>query len=368
MPITELVAKARALLQSSRAEAALTLLQANFEPYTEDVQFLQIFGETLLENNDVENAYEVLTKACSSDPKADAGVEKFFYLGQIIGGQDGLALLDIGLNKLNSHLDKPELTKYVIKKLNQGIFAKIEIWMTDLCMEEEAESKCDELINYSLSLDAQNPEALSLLASIRISQQRPDEARQALSQSWAIFKQKKITLEESANKIRDSGDSEESDSFEVGLEYIELIQPLLTLARFAIEMELYDTTIEIASSIQDVNESILEPYYYEALAGLFNAKKLYVETSKEQLEDYRDLEIALLKKSTNDEIKALLAEAKSTLTLAYKIINSEGENDPEVVEQVQILLEELGGPVMSELMPQRVDEEGWEDEIESEGE
>ena len=42
--------------------------------------------------------------------------------------------------------------------------------MTDLCMEPEAESKCNELIDYSLQLDDNNnPESYSLLSSIRIS-------------------------------------------------------------------------------------------------------------------------------------------------------------------------------------------------------
>lgn len=392
--IDQIIADARALLQFSQAEKALELLTPNFESKSSSVPFLQIFGETLLENNDLENAYNVLIKACELDPTGDQGTEKFLYLGQIIGGSDGLKYLDNGLNKLSVQLNainedkgeddnilvelskvyetKEQLQKYFIKKLNQGIFAKIEIWMTDLCMEPEAEDQCNNLIAYSLELDNQNPESLSLLSSIRISQQRVDEAKEALKTSWTLFQDKKTKLEEAANNLQtDSEEKNQPDSFEVGLEYMELIQPLLTLARFAIELELYEIAITISSNSQDINENILESYYYEALANILSAKQIAYKVQSSNVEDYRDLEIKELMKSQNSNIKAFIDEAKSALTQGYKITQTDSvDADPELIEQVLSLVDEVGGPIISELMPQRleVEEEGWEEEINSDEE
>lgn len=392
--ISQLIADARALLQFSQAEKALELLTPIFESNSSNVPFLQIFGETLLENNDLENAYNILIKACELDPTGDQGTEKFLYLGQIIGGSDGLKYLDNGLNKLSVQLNainedkgeddnilvelskvyktKEQLQKYFIKKLNQGIFAKIEIWMTDLCMEPEAEDQCNDLIAYSLELDDQNPESLSLLSSIRISQQRVDEAKEALKTSWTLFQDKKTKLEEAANNLQiDSEEKNQSDSFEVGLEYMELIQPLLTLARFAIELELYEIAITISSNSQDINENILESYYYEALANILSAKQIAYKIQSSNVEDYRDLEIKELMKSQNSDIKAFIDEAKSALTQGYKITQTDSvDADPELIEQVLSLVDEVGGPIISELMPQRLEaeEEGWEEEINSDEE
>lgn len=392
--ISQLIADARALLQFSQAEKALELLTPIFESNSCNVPFLQIFGETLLENNDLENAYNVLIKACELDPTGDQGTEKFLYLGQIIGGSDGLKYLDNGLNKLSVQLNainedkgeddnilvelskvyktKEQLQKYFIKKLNQGIFAKIEIWMTDLCMEPEAEDQCNDLIAYSLELDDQNPESLSLLSSIRISQQRVDEAKEALKTSWTLFQDKKTKLEEAANNLQiDSEEKNQSDSFEVGLEYMELIQPLLTLARFAIELELYEIAITISSNSQDINENILESYYYEALANILSAKQIAYKIQSSNVEDYRDLEIKELMKSQNSDIKAFIDEAKSALTQGYKITQTDSvDADPELIDQVLSLVDEVGGPIISELMPQRLEaeEEGWEEEINSDEE
>ncbi|CAG88273.2 DEHA2E16522p [Debaryomyces hansenii CBS767] len=392
--ISQLIADARALLQFSQAEKALELLTPIFESNSCNVPFLQIFGETLLENNDLENAYNILIKACELDPTGDQGTEKFLYLGQIIGGSDGLKYLDNGLNKLSVQLNainedkgeddnilvelskvyktKEQLQKYFIKKLNQGIFAKIEIWMTDLCMEPEAEDQCNDLIAYSLELDDQNPESLSLLSSIRISQQRVDEAKEALKTSWTLFQDKKTKLEEAANNLQiDSEEKNQSDSFEVGLEYMELIQPLLTLARFAIELELYEIAITISSNSQDINENILESYYYEALANILSAKQIAYKIQSSNVEDYRDLEIKELMKSQNSDIKAFIDEAKSALTQGYKITQTDSvDADPELIDQVLSLVDEVGGPIISELMPQRLEaeEEGWEEEINSDEE
>lgn len=392
--IDQIIADARALLQFSQAEKALELLSPNFESNASNVSFLQIFGETLLENNDLQNAYDVLINACELDPNGEKGTEKFLYLGQIIGGVDGIKYLDLGLNKLDTQLkairedsgeedqvlielsklykSKELLCGYITKKLNQGIFAKIEIWMTDLCMEPEAETQCNDLISYSLELDDQNPETLSLLSSIRISQQRVEEAKEALEKSWKLFQDKKTKLEEAANDLqKDSVENSNSDSFEVGLEYIELIQPLLTLARFAIELELYDVAINISSNSQDINENILESYYYEALANILAAKKSAFKTQSANVEDYRDLEIKPLIKSKNSEIEEFINEARSALTQGYKIAQSDSvDADPELIEQVMSLIDELGGPIISELMPQRRndDEDGWEEEINSDDE
>lgn len=394
--MTDIIPQARGFLATSQPEKALEILTPHITSNTSSPEFLSILGETLLENNQLEQAYNVLIQACELDPDASLGVEKFLYLGQIIGGADGLNYINTGLNKLNEilasitqgDLSQEELSKggykdvdeykgWVIKKLNSGIFASIEIWMTDLCMELEAESKCNELIEFSLSIDPSNPESLSLLSSIRISQQRQQDAINALNKSWELFKLQKTKLEDFANKKETNEETTTGgDAFEVGMEYVELIQPLVTLSRYAIELEQYETAIDIASNIQDINDSILDAFYIEALANLFKAKQIStadnsIKSANDDF-DYRELEVSQLKNTP--EIKQILSDTRSILTSAYKIINSElgAENDPVLVEQVNELLNQLGGPVMSELMPKREnlddDEVNWEEEIVSDNE
>lgn len=54
--------------------------------------------------------------------------------------------------------------------------------------EPEAEKTCEDLLNLALQTDPNNAEALQALASVRMSQQRPDDARQCLEQAWSAWK------------------------------------------------------------------------------------------------------------------------------------------------------------------------------------
>ncbi|KAF8004318.1 hypothetical protein HF325_001766 [Metschnikowia pulcherrima] len=373
------IQKARAFLQSSQEAKALELLTPKVSQHPENVLLLQVFGEALLEANDVETAYAVLSKATELDPEAKLGVEKFLYLGQIIGGSDGCSLLNIAIQRLQDQLQSvhdntggndpvlQELSRsyptsevlalYLIKKLNQAIFAEIEIWMTDLCMEPEAEAECDKLISHSLTLDDANPEAYSLLALIRISQQRQTDAEEALNKAWELFAQRKQDLE-----VQQNQEGEEST-----FEYIELVQPLLGLARFAIELGMFEVVPQISAAVAEVNDNALDCFYYEALAHSLKAKQLYAQAHG-ITDDYREIDDALIVKADTEAIQSCVADARSALTQGYRVINSADleASDPEVIDQVNGMLAVFGGPVMADLMPPRRnddDDEDWEKEI-----
>jgi len=51
-----------------------------------------------------------------------------------------------------------------------------------------AEQTCERLIDLALETDEHNVEALQTLASVRLSQQRPDDARQCLERAWNGWK------------------------------------------------------------------------------------------------------------------------------------------------------------------------------------
>lgn len=51
-----------------------------------------------------------------------------------------------------------------------------------------AEKTCEQLIDLALETDENSVEALQTLASVRLSQQRPDEARQCLERAWSGWK------------------------------------------------------------------------------------------------------------------------------------------------------------------------------------
>lgn len=52
----------------------------------------------------------------------------------------------------------------------------------------EAEKTCEDLLETALKVDADNSEALQSLASVRMSQQRPDDAKSCLEKAWVAWK------------------------------------------------------------------------------------------------------------------------------------------------------------------------------------
>lgn len=52
----------------------------------------------------------------------------------------------------------------------------------------KAEQTCEDLLNLALQIDPGNSEALQALASVRMSQNRPDEAKEHLSLAWSAWK------------------------------------------------------------------------------------------------------------------------------------------------------------------------------------
>jgi len=60
--------------------------------------------------------------------------------------------------------------------------------VNDLSFEPNAEKTCEELLNFALKTDPGNAEALQALASVRISQERPEEAKECLEKAWTSWK------------------------------------------------------------------------------------------------------------------------------------------------------------------------------------
>ena len=75
----EIISQARAFLETSQPEKALDLLYPYIESQIDSIPYLSILGETYLENNELEKAYQILTRGCELDPNANEGFEKFLY-------------------------------------------------------------------------------------------------------------------------------------------------------------------------------------------------------------------------------------------------------------------------------------------------
>ncbi|KGK38543.1 hypothetical protein JL09_g2247 [Pichia kudriavzevii] len=393
-PLLGLIHRASILLPTN-PEQALQDLLAYKSTYSESPLYLQTLGEAYLETSNVEDAYGVLSKACELDPIAEQGTEKFFHLGQIVGGENGVQLLEVGVARLiqqaqilqslntgelqaNEDLDQgvqillqaygseEKISEYIVSKLTQGIAAIIEIWMTDLCMEPQAESECEKWAQSLLDMCNDNPETHSVIASIRISQERIQDAIKEIEVSWDLFQKKKQTLEDIANS------NENIDPDEIEMMYIELYQPLVTLAKYAVECGMFETAADISASARDINEDGVEAMYVEGFANYLDAIRIQNNvTGEDSMKIGREFEEYTLngKVDENDPSYTPIYASRLALSAAVKSLYDEelaAQIDMELQKTIKELLEKVGGFLNKEKDVTGVNESNWEDEIQEE--
>lgn len=345
-------------LLASDSERARNLLLDYSSTFANDPLYLQTLGEAHLENNDVDSAYDVLTRACQLDPQASKGVEKFLHLGQIVGGKQGVDMIEVAIAELirecqtvaqNEAADdddniqillaaygsQEEIVSYLLVKLSSAIGAIIEIWMTDLCMEPEAEEQCEKwcsLLNESCSTIA---ESHSLIASVRISQQKFDDAEHHIAQAWELFQERKTQLE----------------SIQADDEYLDLYEPILTLAKYALECGLFELAAEISGVAREINENSIEGAYLEGFANYLEALRLQTNTDPKEswkiAREFEKYQIVLGQEPGVDNI----ASCQLSLSAATKLLYNPdlaSETDPELVQTIAQLLDTVGGFVARE--------------------
>lgn len=344
------VTEARRLLEIHDSKAALKTLKpfkkSLKEENSSNVILHQLFAEAYLEGGQLDKAYPLLLHACETDLNGEqGGSEKFFMLGQATGGEDGLKMIFQGLENLSKKAGDT-ITQDQVDKIVDGLLTAIEIWMTDLCMEPNAENECEELIGKAMEIsEGKSPEVWSTMGSIRISQQRYSEASEAFVNSWKFFELKKQEVES------EFGNNEVSSQEQ----YAQLVQPLLSLTKMCIEMGLYEISLLILGAVKDIDEDNLESYYLEGFTFYLMAKlelfkqaqpdaNVNADNIYEFNEHFQELPLDL----NNESITELIQDARLSLSFASKLAEN-AEPDDELAQELyagsnQVLLE-IGGPL-----------------------
>ncbi|KAJ3260523.1 hypothetical protein HK103_000665 [Boothiomyces macroporosus] len=113
--------------------------------------------------------------------------EAYLQLGQLHTGQESVNYYEKGVGLLGEFLKTVQEKDIYSRQYSTALIALTEIYMTDLCDEPEAESKCEEYMKNAVQNDPKNPECYSTLASVRLSQCRDEEAKQFLEQSMDLW-------------------------------------------------------------------------------------------------------------------------------------------------------------------------------------
>jgi len=243
------------------AQRALSLLQPpSTAPTAAALPALNLLAQINLEVGDADAAREFFVQSAALDPEgripeaSGGGVEKFLWLAQLSeeGGREsvewferGCAVLRQEISALESSLNAKKgdvaVTKEVEerrRKLSGALCGIVEIWMTDLSFEDEAEGECERLMTEALLVAPQSSEALQTLASVRISQVRVEEARGALGRSmemWAELLPEDERVPDFATRI--------------------------SLARLLMEVEMLDEAVGVLERLVGEDDESVEAWY-----------------------------------------------------------------------------------------------------------
>ncbi|KAF2145818.1 uncharacterized protein K452DRAFT_295381 [Aplosporella prunicola CBS 121167] len=348
----QLLAQATTLLHTNEPEEALVQARralaqlqpaADAQPSLAALPALNLLGEINIELGDADTARDYFTVAVALDeegrvPEAQGGgAEKFLWLAQLCeeGGAESVGWFDKGAEILRREIaeveaqrESPErqlLLEEKKKKLANALCGVVEVYMTDLSWEEDAEQRCEALITEALLIAPNVPESLQTLASVRISQLKHDEARTALKMSMDLWKD----LEPADPKVPD-------------------YPTRISLARLLMEAEMEDDALDVLERLVLEDDSSVEAWYLGGWCLHLMAEK---KTAAEP----------------EEAVQALMKASREWLTNSMKLYQMlEYEDDrlkDHAVELIEGLNKVLGPPVEGEDEADDDDDgEGWVDE------
>ncbi|KAI9104544.1 hypothetical protein DFS34DRAFT_199994 [Phlyctochytrium arcticum] len=341
-----LLAHAQKALDDCHPELAHKFLTRALEIKPNDVTILEALGVTAMEEMTVagESGEDAKVAECALRAKEyflqavnlapAVGYPKFLYLGQMSGGKEALEYYQRGMEVLEHQIKAGGISQdeesALRRRASEALCSMTEIYMTDCCDEPEAESSCESYTAKAITYDPKNPEAYQSLASVRMSQSRPDDARIAIQQSMDIW-------------IDSSSD--QSDGYDGHANWPEYAARLAT-AKILLELSMHERALLVLQTCLLEDEEDPEGWYLNGWCYYLIGQTAATE------------EMAHSGQSDNWAAAAECFENILRLNEKY------GNNvDPEIIEHCQNLLSEIN-PYLAEHppAPSAPDDGTWQNE------
>jgi tetratricopeptide (TPR) repeat protein len=287
----ELLAKATALLEAGDPESAAKAARIAYESIGEKGRqagaALSVLGQIHVELGDIDEARNFFAAAVAVDEDGllpedvGGGPEKFLWLAQLSeeGGRDSVTWYERGaaalraeiqtlIEKLTSLPRTRDEQEAVIsekrRKLAETLCAVAEVYMTDLSWEEDAEQRCEALITEATMLAPEVAETWQTVASVRISQTRAEEAREALKRSLGLW----VDLSPEDPKIPP-------------------FPTRVSLVRLLTEVEMLDNAIDVAERLVDEDDQSVEAWYLGGFGKYLLGEKLKEKSQPSEAESWQ---------------------------------------------------------------------------------
>lgn len=173
-------------------DSAISIYDKVLSSRPDCVAALDGLGEAALQTGDRERAISAMKRSIELSP-AD-GVDRYMNLGQLCEGAEALEWLERGVGMLRAKLvaAQPDEVLEATHALACALCSVAEVFLTDACDEPDAEARSDSTASEAVALvQALSVQSLAepyvTLASVRLSQERPEEAQPLLASALAVF-------------------------------------------------------------------------------------------------------------------------------------------------------------------------------------
>lgn len=146
-------------------------------------RILDLYAEFLLEVGRDDDARRALQMGIDLSP--DTNPMKYMSMGQFLTGIDALRCFSKGVEMMSSAMGEGD--DDLRQKLSSGLCSMAELYMTDLCDDPGAEANCESLLARAIEVASDNVDAHRSLASLRMIQERHDEATASVDRCLELF-------------------------------------------------------------------------------------------------------------------------------------------------------------------------------------
>jgi tetratricopeptide (TPR) repeat protein len=245
------------------------------------VHALETMASIQMEMGNTESAQTIYSKLIEISP--DEGFSKYMCLAQLSTGIEavnlynkGIELMLIEYNKQSnesSSTKQPTSSKQSINDENEeensvnkiekndvstAYCSIAELYLTDLCMEENAADLCKSNLDKSLYYDPKNPESLQLLASYWLSKDNLDEAKKSILESLDVWLPKYLEAEDAGPLV--------DPSQAITLTY----DSRINTSRILTEVQEYDKAVTVLEQLIDEDDEVVVVIFIKFNQFLFH--------------------------------------------------------------------------------------------------
>lgn len=386
LTIAELLVRAQEQIDSYQYESAQNYCQEALKRNPDHVLALETSGSLCLEVGNLDGAKHCLGRAITLQP--EEGYSKYLSMAQLLEGKEslqcylkGIELIQLSITNLQqtktnenttwkqtgksddtnevemtTEVNKPEegnskekseereneppssssssfsaepqsVKSTLIRQMSSAFCSVAELYMTDLCDEEDAENQCHSNISKAIETDQSNPEAYQNMASFLLVKQDTEQAKIYITKSLELWLPK--------YKAVDEGEAAEGTFDPV--EVCPISYPTrLAAARILIEVESHDHAVEVLEGLVEEDDTVVDTWYLMGWSSYLRG------------EEHKD-------------------NARYLLHRAMQVHETTPSNDEQLIEHLEELLTELG-PLPEGQVPDEADIDDELEDSEDEGE